>query len=205
MKYPLIYCDPPWKYNNKVSNGAAQNHYEGMTLAEMCALPVNNISADDSVLAMWYTGNFVDEAMFLAKAWGFKIKTMKGFTWAKLNEKYWSRVGKAINQGNLTEADFLALLNSETRMNGGNYTRANSEDCLIAIKGKGLERKQRNIKQLVIAPLDEHSAKPPEVRHRLERLYGDIPRLEMFARTSPQGWDVFGNEVSNSIQLHHAA
>ena len=29
----------------------------------------------------------------------------------------------------------------------------------------------------------------------------EAPRLEMFARREREGWDVFGNEVNNSIDL----
>lgn len=64
--------------------------------------------------------------------------------------------------------DFLDLLNAQTRMNGGNYTRANTEDLLIATRGNGLERKCAGIKQVIYSPLGEHSQKPAEARFRLE-------------------------------------
>jgi N6-adenosine-specific RNA methylase IME4 len=83
-KFNLILADPPWKYGNTSSRGAADNHYDTMTIAEMKLLPVSKIFADDAILAMWYTGNFNKEAMDLAKAWGFEVKTMKGLTWVKL-------------------------------------------------------------------------------------------------------------------------
>ncbi|WP_258961642.1 MT-A70 family methyltransferase, partial [Klebsiella pneumoniae] len=80
--------------------------------------------------------------------------------------------------------DLLSMLNSETRMNGGNYTRANTEDLLIATRGIGLERVNASIKQVVYSCLGEHSEKPWEVRHRLEKLYGEVSRVELFARES---------------------
>ncbi|MBK5073719.1 hypothetical protein I2492_13775 [Budviciaceae bacterium CWB-B4] len=69
-KYKLIYADPPWQYGNKSSNGAAQNHYNTMSLNELIRLPVFDIANKDAVLVMWYTGNFNNEAQQLAKAWG---------------------------------------------------------------------------------------------------------------------------------------
>jgi N6-adenosine-specific RNA methylase IME4 len=33
------------------------------------------------------------------------------------------------------------------------------------------------------------------------RLMGDVPRLEMFARESAPGWDVWGLEVESTIAL----
>lgn len=56
MTYQLIYADPPWTYGNKVSNGAAGNHYNTMTQQDLKRLPVWSIAAPDAVLAMWYTG-----------------------------------------------------------------------------------------------------------------------------------------------------
>ena len=47
----------------------------------------------------------------------------------------------------------------------------------------------------------KHSKKPDVVRDKIIELVGDLPRLEMFARESAPGWDVFGNEAQNSIEI----
>ncbi|MDY7621040.1 MT-A70 family methyltransferase [Raoultella planticola] len=202
MTYQLIYVDPPWQYGNKISNGAAENHYTTMSLSELKHLPVWEVAAEDAVLAMWYTGTHTEEAIELAEAWGFRIRTMKGFTWVKLNQYAERRFNKAIAEGELVDFyDLLSMLNSETRMNGGNYTRANTEDLLIATRGIGLERVSASIKQVVYSCLGEHSEKPWEVRHRLEKLYGDVSRVELFARESWPGWDRWGNQCSNSFEI----
>ncbi|EOV8176843.1 MT-A70 family methyltransferase [Raoultella planticola] len=202
MTYQLIYVDPPWQYGNKISNGAAENHYATMSLSELKHLPVWEVAAEDAVLAMWYTGTHTEEAIELAEAWGFRIRTMKGFTWVKLNQNAERRFNKAIAEGELVDFnDLLSMLNSETRMNGGNYTRANTEDLLIATRGIGLERVNASIKQVVYSCLGEHSEKPWEVRHRLEKLYGDVKRVELFARESWTGWDRWGNQCDNSFEI----
>lgn len=36
---------------------------------------------------------------------------------------------------------------------------------------------------------------PEEVRRRIEELFGDVPRIELFARKRFHGWDCWGNEV----------
>ncbi|MFS1537741.1 MAG: MT-A70 family methyltransferase [Candidatus Phlomobacter fragariae] len=145
---------------------------------------------------MWYTGNFALEAILLAEVWEFKVKTMKGFTWVKLNKLAKERSSKAIKKAELSDTDgFLPLLNAETRMNGGNYTRSNSEDCFLAIRGKGLQRKDASIKQVIYSCLGEHSQKPKEVHYQLKKLYGDVKRIELFARDKVQGWDLWGNEA----------
>ncbi|HHG9960341.1 TPA: MT-A70 family methyltransferase [Yersinia enterocolitica] len=200
--YQLIYADPPWSYNNKASNGSANNHYGTMSITELKRLPVWSLAAENSVLCLWYTGNFNDEAKQLAEAWGFQVRTMKGFTWVKLNQLAEDHINKALAAGEVQDFyDFLALLNTQSRMNGGNYTRANTEDVLIAVRGSGLERLNASIKQVVYSPLGEHSAKPWEVRHRLELLYGDVKRIELFSRKNLDGWDTWGNECDQSIRL----
>ena len=202
MTYQLIYVDPPWQYGNKISNGAAENHYSTMSLAELKCLPIWEVAAEDAVLAMWYTGTHTEEAIELAEAWGFRIRTMKGFTWVKLNQNAERRFNKAIAEGELVDFnDLLSMLNSETRMNGGNYTRANTEDLLIATRGIGLERVNSSIKQVVYSCLGEHSEKPWEVRHRLEKRYGGVSRVELFAREFWPGWDRWGNQCSNSFEI----
>jgi len=202
-KYQLIYCDPPWHYANTISNGAAADHYSTMKLEDIKRLPVWSLAAEDAVLAMWYTGTHSREAIELAEAWGFSVRTMKGFTWVKLNQLAEHHINKALANGEISNFyDLLDLLNNQTRMNGGNYTRANTEDMLIAVRGKGLERQDASIKQVIYSPLGEHSAKPWEARHRLEKLYGDISRIELFSRGDASGWHHWVNEnPRNDIEL----
>lgn len=202
-RYSLIYADPPWAYGNTISNGAAADHYSTMRLIDLKRLPVWELADENAVLAMWYTGTHNQEAIELAEAWGFTVRTMKGFTWVKLNQLAELRITKALAEGEVSDFyDFLALLNAETRMNGGNHTRANTEDVLIATCGTGLERKHAGIKQVVYSPLGAHSEKPWEVRHRLELLYGDVPRIELFSRIAAQGWSHWGNQCTTaSVEL----
>lgn len=207
MTYQLIYADPPWDYKNRVSNGAATKKYPTMKIEDIKRLPIWSIAAPDSILAMWYTSTHVDEACRLAEAWGFSVRTMKAFTWVKLNQQAEIRFNKALLQQTIFDfTDLIDMLNAETRMNGGNYTRANSEDVLIAVRGQGIERASASVKQVVFSCLGEHSAKPWEVRRRLELLYGDVSRIELFSRGDAPGWDHWGNQCPvNSLQLLPAA
>lgn len=94
-------------------------------------------------------------------------------------------------------------------MGMGHYTRANAELVLLFTKGNALKRISRSIAQIVVAPRGRHSQKPAEVRERIVRLFGDLPRIELFARSNAglfadeefKGWDVFGDEAEGSIQL----
>ena len=71
----------------------------------------------------------------------------------------------------------------------GYYTRANNEICLLATKGKPLKRINKNVQQIVLSKIRQHSRKPDEVRTRIVDLFGNLPRIELFAREKVEGWD----------------
>jgi N6-adenosine-specific RNA methylase IME4 len=66
--------------------------------------------------------------------------------------------------------------------------------CLLATKGKP-KRISKSVKQLVVDNRREHSRKPDCVRDRIVELCGDLPRIELFARTRCKGWDSFGDQL----------
>lgn len=174
-KFNLIYADPPWQYKNKKTGGSmksgASQKYDTMTIEDLMKMDVGSIAADNCLLAMWHVAPMPQEALDLVKAWGFTIKTTKGFTWHKLTTK-----------------------NGLSNFGMGHYTRANTEDCLFAIKGK-FKRASASVRQFVEAKIGEHSAKPDEVRDRLVQLVGDVKRVELFARNKCVGWQSWGNEL----------
>jgi N6-adenosine-specific RNA methylase IME4 len=55
---------------------------------------------------------------------------------------------------------------------------------------------RHDIRKEFYAPVREHSRKPDQVADWLVDLYGDVQRLEMFARTQRPGWECFGNETN---------
>ena len=111
----------------------------------------------------------------MIEAWGFRYKT-KGFCWIKKNRK--------------ADSLFWGM---------GYWTRSNSEDCIIATKGKP-KRVSAKIHQVIMAKIRGHSQKPDIVREKIVELMGDISRIELFARERFEGWDAWGNEVNNEEQ-----
>lgn len=205
-KYSLIYADPCWSYDNKGTRAKADNHYSTMNLTELKRLPVWDLAADDAVLAMWWVPPMPLEAIQLAEAWGFKVKNMCLFTWHKLNKCAEQNIQSEIDarkkrRNPIAAGDLLTLIDEQTRMGLGNYTRSNAENVLVAVKGKGIPRLQADIKQMILAPIGAHSAKPEECRRRLERLYGDVPRIELFSRGDDPAWHHWGNECDSSVIL----
>ncbi|WP_168733104.1 MT-A70 family methyltransferase [Citrobacter freundii] len=128
-----------------------------------------------------YHLNYVSQrqASKVVEAWGFKLMTMKGFTWHKTNK----------HKGN-------------SAIGMGHMTRANSEDCLFAVRGKLPARMDASICQHITAPRLENSRKPDIIREKLVQLLGDVPRIELFARQSSHGFDVWGNQCDGpAVQL----
>jgi len=178
-KYQIIYADPPWSYkvwSNKGMGRSAEHHYPTMNKKDIQNLPIQNICADDCVLFLWVTAPCLLEGIELIKAWGFEYKTI-GFIWVKRNKK--------------ADSWFWGM---------GYWTRANSELCLIATKGKP-KRIDAGVHQVLDDRVMRHSEKPNSARERIVKLMGDIPRIELFARQKTEGWDVWGNEVKSDIEL----
>ncbi len=189
--YSLLLADPPWAFRTFNSQRRtptqkkfreAEDHYPTMSFDEMAALPVRDMMHKNSALAMWVVGSHLDEAMRLGEAWGFTFCTDL-FCWLK------QRMIDA-QQPDLFTGDI-----PEPRMSMGYYTRKQKEDCWLFTRGRGLPVLAHDVRQVIVAPSTGHSRKPPEQYDRLHRLFGPVPRIEMFARNTAPGWDSWGNEV----------
>lgn len=191
--YRVIYADPPWAWTKGkfVDRGAArtvEKEYQTMQPEEIKALPIAKLVADDAVLLLWATGPKLPLAFEVMQAWGFTYRTV-AFTWIKQNRK-----AESLPQDAELESEdglFFGM---------GFYTRANTEFCLVGTRGKGVKRKSASVRQVIVAPVAQHSAKPEEAAKRIEALY-DGPYLELFARAARSGWDVWGNQAPGSISI----
>jgi len=178
-KYNIILADPPYEYSNsgstKNSRGNAKQFYKTIPINEIKKLPVDTISADNSWLFLWTTYPHIKNGYDILEAWGFRYHTV-AFTWIK----------KTVNM-----KDFVGM---------GFYTRSNPEIVLLGMKGKvkPISHKVRNI---TYGQIREHSRKPDIIRDKIVELCGDIPRIELFARQRVAGWDAWGLEVDDEINV----
>lgn len=197
QRFQLLYADPPWAFRTftgrnrtptqKKAFREAEDHYPTMPFADMVALPVADIAAQHAVLAMWIVGSHCDEALRLGEAWGFEFVTDL-FYWTKQR---------------LVDAQQMSLFTgdiAEPKISMGYYTRKQVEPVWLFKRGKGLPVLSHAVRQLIIAPPREHSRKPPEAAERLEALFGDVTRLELFSRTPREGWTAWGNETGKFAQ-----
>ena len=174
--YQIIYADPPWSYKDKCNAGkrGAGYKYETMNLDQLTNLysMVHTLSlkSENAVLFLWATWPLITDAIILINRWNFSYKTI-GFIWIKQNK--------------LKPTPFMGM---------GNWTRSNSEPCLIATKGNP-KRISASVHSVIQSPIRAHSQKPDEARDRIVTLMGDVPRIEIFARQRVEGWDAWGNEI----------
>lgn len=184
--FGAILADPPWRFevwsgetavkrrDSSGTNVSNAVHYQTMTMREIARLPVEELAAENCVLFMWAVWPTIDEALKIIDAWGFEYKTC-AFSWMK--------------------GDPYKLFADEQTpsMGMGYWTRANTEPCLLAVRGKP-KRLDAGVRQGIISPRREHSRKPDEIHGRVERLVAG-PYLEMFARAPRDGWTVWGNQT----------
>lgn len=175
--YDVILADCPWQYRKgSVSPSRdVSNKYDTMNQYDLCSLQVNRIANDNSLLFLWATCPMLPEAMEVMAAWGFSYKTV-ALNWIKRNK--------------IKESFFWG---------GGSWTRANSELCLLGVRGKP-KRASASVHQVIYEPVSIHSRKPGEARRRIEELCGPSSRVELFATEKVKGWDHAGYSVGVGVE-----
>lgn len=169
--FKVVLADPPWSFSHYSAKGtlkSAQVKYSCMQYHEIAEIPVADWMADDCVLVLWGTWPMAAEAMQLVEDWGFTYKT--GGVWAKQ-----SKTGQKWAFGT------------------GYIFRSASEFYLVGTRGKP-HVKSRSERNLIVAPVREHSRKPDEMYSMIERLW-DGPYVELFSRSTAPGWTVAGNQT----------
>lgn len=186
--FGVVLADPPWRfrtYNEKgrlkcpdwrIFEGSPARHYETMSIEDIATLPVQDYVAPNAALFMWATWPMLVDALRVVDAWGFEYKTC-AFDWMKAH----------VGQIDMFRDD------GDPLMGTGYWTRANTEPCLLATRGKP-KRLHRDVRMGILEPRREHSRKPDCVHDRIERLVAG-PYLELFGRSERRGWTVRGDQV----------
>jgi N6-adenosine-specific RNA methylase IME4 len=174
-KYNIVYADPPWKYKENWGNGSNEHTYPTMTNADIEALPVADITADQAHLYLWVTNPFIEQGLAVCKAWGFDYKTM--ITWIK------------------------TYANGVPEMGMGYYFRGCTEHIIFGVKGKMKVLNKTTKNMFIEKNPRKHSQKPSSTRDMIVACSGDVPRIELFSRYKATGWDTWGNEVPNDVNL----
>lgn len=187
--YRAILADPPWHFRartalqvgNWTSRRDVEKHFRVMGIEDIKALPVRDLAAKDAHLFLWTTGPCLRMAFDVIEAWGFRYSAV-AFTWVKLKRRH-----------NPSQLRFLPTAEADLHVGLGLTTRKNTEFCLLGRRGNA-HRNAKDVREVIMAPVREHSRKPEETAYRIER-YCDGPYCELFARAERRGWDCWGDEV----------
>jgi N6-adenosine-specific RNA methylase IME4 len=106
-----------------------------------------------------------------------------GFTWVKLRRSHEPH-----------QLRLLPLAESDVHVGTGLTTRKSAEFCVLGRRGNP-KRLSAAVREVIFAPVREHSRKPDEVYERIER-YCAGPRLDLFGRCSRPNWTVWGDEAT---------
>ena len=175
-KYDVVLMDPPWYYGNKTGMAAAEKHYRTMKDDDLMALDVPSLLKPTSVVFCWATGPRLDFAMQLMAHWNLHYRCM-AFVWVKTTKAGVPYGARGIRPTIVKPTTEFVLACSPMR------------------KGRPMQPYDLTVPQVLMASPMEHSRKPEDIHERIDRLYPDATKLEMFARRPYKNWDVWGNEV----------
>lgn len=169
--FGTICLDPPWRYDNTSSRGAAEDHYPTMSIHEIAALPIAPIAAKNAHVYCWVTDAVLEDVfrLDLFSAWGFKFK--QHLSWFKTK-------------------------NGKPQMGMGNYYRHSTELLLFGTRGKA-PVKRHDALDFLAAPREEHSKKPDLFQYMIQDM-STGPYLELFARRALPGWSTWGLEAPSA-------
>jgi len=187
----VLYVDPPWHFKArtalKVANPGSrrdvERHYETMSLKDILDLPAGQLAAKNCHLFMWVTGPMLDRGFEVMRAWGFRYSS-DVFVWVKLKK---SHDPKQLRVLPTAAGDLFTGL--------GLTSRKNAEYVLLGRRGSP-KRIAKNVRQIILAPVREHSRKPEEARERIEEYVGPgLTMVELFSRSERPGWTSWGLET----------
>lgn len=172
LKFPLMSMESMQKGRQYLSPAG-----EPIMQFDILQLKVSDLTDEKCHLYLWVPNALLQEGLQVMKEWGFTYKT--NIIWQKIRKD-----GEPDGRG------------------VGFYFRNTTEILLFGIKGKDNRtlnpgRTQVNVVKTIKR---EHSRKPDEMYSLIESC-STGPFLELFARNQRDGWDVYGNEVNNSIVL----
>jgi N6-adenosine-specific RNA methylase IME4 len=177
-RFSTVLADPPWQFINRTGKVAPEHRrlsrYGTMSLAQICALPVEKALAPTAHLYLWVPNALLPDGLSVMKAWGFDYKS--NIIWHKIRKDGGSD-GRGV----------------------GFYFRNVTEVMLFGVRGKNARTLAPGRTQVnyIGTRKREHSRKPDEQYDVIENC-SPGPRLEMFSRGTRKGWTVWGNQADDN-------
>lgn len=177
-QFDVILLDPPWAYYGQQDKwGAAAKFYSLLSDDELKAMPIPRLAKRSTVVFCWATCPRLDAAIDLLRHWGFHYRGI-AFTWVKTTKEGRPIGARGVRPSIVKPTTELVIAASMTP------------------KGRPMKIADEGVPQVVLAPVGRHSEKPAEVYSRIERLYPEATRLELFARGRRNGWEAWGDDPS---------
>lgn len=174
-KYRTIVADPPWDVKRPAGWGTTENHrsqpYPVMGTDDIAALPVSELAAPVAFLFLWTVNAYVEASYEVARSWGFRPVTL--LTWCK----------KPLG-----------------RLAGGYFTNT-TEFILHARRGSWSEGRTHAVGTSWFEWPRRGQSEKPEAFLDLVEEHFPAPRIELFARRQRLGWDTWGNEALNHVEI----
>jgi N6-adenosine-specific RNA methylase IME4 len=178
VKYRTVVADPPWRYvigKHSGMRGTAESHYPTMGYAEILALPVAEMVDVDAHLYLWVTNPLLTE------------QRTEGISAADI-VRAWGFEPKTM------------LTWAKNQIGLGFFFRGQTEHVMFGVRGRCPIPEAMRESNLIMAPRTAHSAKPDAFMDLVERV-SPGPYLEMFARRKRLGWDTWGNEALEHVEI----
>ncbi len=177
--FQTVLADPPWRFQNRTGKVAPEHRrldrYSTLDLNDICALPVQDVVAQNAHLYLWVPNALLPDGMRVMEDWGFRY--VSNVVWAK-RRKDGGPDGRGV----------------------GFYFRNVTELILFGVRGSmrtlAPARSQVN---MIETRKREHSRKPDE-QYRLIESCSPGPYLEMFARQAAPGWTAWGDESDVDVR-----
>ena len=171
--FPLFYIDPPWKfeiYSEKGLDRTPDQHYPTLS--------------DEEIIAFKVAGKTVPEIADRAAAM---------FMWCTS-----SNIHRALKIMEAWGFEFKSSAVWVKDKSGLGLVFRNQHEILLYGTKGDMPGPQWQPSSVFNYPVGEHSAKPPEIREAIEKMYPDFDaqtRLELFARGNIKGWTTYGLEA----------
>lgn len=165
QQFPVLYVDPPWQYEHSETDSRMIENH----------YPTMTL---DAICAMPIHEVATPDCVL--------------FMWAtspKLGEAF-----QVLRSWGFTYRTCAVWVKDKIGM--GYYFRQQHELLLVAAKGSiPVPEPSSRVSSIISAPRTEHSAKPHEVYEVIERMYPELPKVELFSRSPRDGWHAWGNQI----------
>lgn len=174
--FDVVLSDPPWSYYGQQDKWGAAAKFYGTVSDEDMVTVARPPLKPKGVLFMWATGPRLDFALGLLDSWDLFYRGI-AFVWVKTKKDGTPIKAQGVRPSIVKPTTEFVVAASPVK------------------KGRPMPLSSESVEQVVLAPKQEHSRKP-DIHNRIEALYPNATKLEMFARRRVPGWFAHGDQIS---------